>query len=529
MKEIMQGRRGFLKGAGVVAAASAMMLAGCAPKGQNEVLASTASAAENITWDGEYDIIAAGAGFAGLAVAATVADEGNGATCLLLEKDAKANGNSPLCFGGIMCCDSLDDARKFMRTMLDESVSDEICDVFAEGVCENQGWLKALGAVDEDLADPMPMHEQPDLEGTDVCYVQLFNSKGTGFTHGHVFLTDYVEKHSDVIDFKKNTPLESLVQDPQTGAILGVVADGKRYKANKGVVMCTGGFESDSEMMAQFTGVRGAKPLAAQANTGDGHRACMAVGADMWHMTSGAQFFMALRNLENSEFVSRAFNYAPKEWGITVGTNGRRYYNDFDGCSKFKANPDVPFGDSRLSVGYRHGLTQFGGEWTHLPFPSTSWFIFDQAAYEEGNFLADYGIEDPVAEGWMVQADTIEELAGKIDVPVEELTRTIEVWNNYCDKGHDDSFYRPSDTLTPIRTAPFSAMLCAPTLLNTDGGPVRNEKAQILDTAGNPIPNLYSAGEFGSVWGHYYQGGGNVGECLVFGRIAAREALSAQA
>lgn len=523
MEKFIQDRRSFLKGVGLAAAASTTMLAGCAPQTPQEKLSSTAG---NDTWDGEYDIIAVGAGFAGLAVAATVASEGNGATCLLLEKEPRANGNSPLCFGGIMCCDDYDDAKTFMRTMLDDSVSDEICDVFAQGICENQGWLKTLGAVEEDLADPMPINEQPDLEGTDTCYVQLFNSKGSGYTHGHIFLTDYVQAHSDVVDFMTETPLESLVQDPSTKAILGVVAGGKHYKANRGVVMCTGGFENDPYMMEQFTGVRGAKPLAAIGNTGDGHRACMAVGADMWHMTSGAQFFMDLRNLDNTVFVSSAFNYAPKQWGITVGEHGRRYYNDFDGCSKFQTNPDVPFGDARLSVGYRHGLTNFGGAWTHLPLPPTSWFIFDQAAYDEGDFLSEH-LEDPLGDGWLIQANSIEELAAAIDVPAEELTRTIAVWNSYCDNGHDDSFYRPSDTLTPIRTAPYYAMLCAPTLLNTDGGPVRNEHAQILDTAGNPIPNLYSAGEFGSVWGHYYQGGGNVGECLVFGRIAAREALAA--
>ena len=65
-------------------------------------------------------------------------------------------------------------------------------------------------------------------------------------------------------------------------------------------------------------------------------------------------------------------------------------------------------------------------------------------------------------------------------------------------------------------------MKCLPEVLNTDGGPRRNEKAQILDLDGNPIPRLYSAGEFGSVWCDKYQGAGNISECLAFGRIAAR-------
>ena len=88
------------------------------------------------------------------------------------------------------------------------------------------------------------------------------------------------------------------------------------------------------------------------------------------------------------------------------------------------------------------------------------------------------------------------------------------------------AFYRPADTMTPIAQGPFYAMLCVPALLNTDGGPVRSADGSILDPDGNPIPGLYSAGEFGSIWGELYQGGGNVGECGAFGRISARSALS---
>ena len=57
---------------------------------------------------------------------------------------------------------------------------------------------------------------------------------------------------------------------------------------------------------------------------------------------------------------------------------------------------------------------------------------------------------------------------------------------------------------------------------------MRDEHARILDPDGNPIPNLYSAGEFGSMFGRHYQGNGNVSECLAFGRLAGRE-IAAQA
>ena len=80
-----------------------------------------------------------------------------------------------------------------------------------------------------------------------------------------------------------------------------------------------------------------------------------------------------------------------------------------------------------------------------------------------------------------------------------------------------------SDT---IEEGPFYAVELYPALLNTQGGPRRSERAEVLDRAGHPIPGLYAAGELGSLWGTVYQGSSNVAECLAYGRIAAREALS---
>lgn len=63
-----------------------------------------------------------------------------------------------------------------------------------------------------------------------------------------------------------------------------------------------------------------------------------------------------------------------------------------------------------------------------------------------------------------------------------------------------------------------------PAMLNTQGGPVRNSKSQVIGTDRLPIPRLYSAGELGSIYSHRYQAGGNLGECFAFGRIAGRNA-----
>jgi predicted oxidoreductase len=82
---------------------------------------------------------------------------------------------------------------------------------------------------------------------------------------------------------------------------------------------------------------------------------------------------------------------------------------------------------------------------------------------------------------------------------------------------------------TPIEQPPFYALELYPTLLNTQGGPRRNTKSEILDAFGAPIPRLYSAGELGSMWGIIYQGAGNIGECFAYGRIAGKNAAANKA
>ena len=63
-------------------------------------------------------------------------------------------------------------------------------------------------------------------------------------------------------------------------------------------------------------------------------------------------------------------------------------------------------------------------------------------------------------------------------------------------------------------------------MVNTTGGPKRDASARIVHTDGTPVERLFSAGELGSVWAWYYQGAGNVSECMVFGRIAGRNAAA---
>jgi predicted oxidoreductase len=107
----------------------------------------------------------------------------------------------------------------------------------------------------------------------------------------------------------------------------------------------------------------------------------------------------------------------------------------------------------------------------------------------------------------------------------EALEATVERWNIACAAHHDAEFGRTL-MLAPIVKPPFYAVELSPSMLNTQGGPRRNEKGQIVRPDGTPIPRLYSAGELGSIYSYLYQGTGNIGECLAFGRVSGRNAAA---
>jgi hypothetical protein len=149
---------------------------------------------------------------------------------------------------------------------------------------------------------------------------------------------------------------------------------------------------------------------------------------------------------------------------------------------------------------------------------------------------------EEIKKGWITKAETFAELAVKLKMKPEDLEKTMNKWNEDVKKGKDTLFHRPIEDpkkgnpaykdlvmsvwSAPIDKPPYYAMELYPCLLNTQGGPRRNGRGQVLDAFGKPIPRLYSAGELGSMWGIIYQGAGNNAESMVVGRIAGKNAAA---
>ena len=137
---------------------------------------------------------------------------------------------------------------------------------------------------------------------------------------------------------------------------------------------------------------------------------------------------------------------------------------------------------------------------------------------------------EAIERGWILKADTIEELAAKIKedsenrdmMDPEKLAATVARFNELCEKGEDEDFGRLANTMGPVENGPFYAVKLYPGGPNTKGGLDADATRHVLDWEGNQIPRLYTAGEISSVFKFTYQAGGNLTECIVCGRLAGK-------
>jgi succinate dehydrogenase/fumarate reductase flavoprotein subunit len=178
-----------------------------------------------------------------------------------------------------------------------------------------------------------------------------------------------------------------------------------------------------------------------------------------------------------------------------------------------------------------------------------AWLVCDRA------FIRRYGLglirpRTPslrryVKSGYLTEAATIVELAAKLGLPADNLTRTIDRFNGFAERGVDPDFGRgdnaydrtngdpsvtPNPCLGPIATPPFYAVSILPTPLGTSRGLSADIYARVRDENGAPIPGLYVAGnDMQSIFGGEYPGAGaQLGQAMTFAWIAARHIAGEQ-
>jgi succinate dehydrogenase/fumarate reductase flavoprotein subunit len=478
----------------------------------------------------EVDVLVMGYGAAG-AAAALAAHEA-GARVLVVEKCAQPGGNSLVSSANTVYPATPADAPRLTRYLIevsDGSTPAELIDTYVQGLLQLPAWLARMGGELEDLDEPssgsgssyyIPNLTFPQLPSAQRLRLVLRRLKQThrcpqptgGARMWHL-LDNQLRARG--IPVRCATPVRELLTD-EAGRVHGAVVETNGHRrqigARAGVVLACGGFAYSAELKRAYLPPSALGALGSPGNTGDGLRLAQQAGAALWHVTDQAS---ALGIAPPGWEAGFAINL-PRPGYIYLDRAGHRFVDETrveaHSACQLTANydparfdhPRLPcfavFDEENLTSGplgismFSYNVVKLGYQWSH-----------------------DNHTE--LARGWIMQAQTHDELAHTLGIPAGTLRRTMDTYNHSTRCGNDADFARSPKSLKPI-TAPFFALRLIPLLYNTQGGPRRNSHAQVLNINGHPIPGLYAAGEFGSIWGSRYQTSTNFAEALIYGKIA---------
>lgn len=519
-------RRSILKGAAVTALAAPIAGAGAV---QLKELGG-----KNIRWDKTTDVLVVGFGGAGGAAAIEAKDKG--ADVLIIEKMKEPGGNTGVSGGGIMIPDDVEDAIEYLSatyTLANSEKDDDLLKTFCEEIVKQKPFLESLGKdVTIGVYGYAGFQKLPKAST-----IKKYAVRGPGAGGQKLFNLYKNGVESRNIPVMCNTPAQRLIMDGDE--VIGVIASNNgrdiNIQARKAVILTCGGYEFSKELIQNNFVGKDIYAIGNPGNTGDGIYLAQSAGAKLWHMNCySCNLGIPVPGYTGA--ISMALRAAR---AIYVDHNGKRFANE-RGIDSHTGGYVVGVLDPVHQTFPRIPVYMIFDEEARLSGPATAGVLGSgwNVVKEGLRWSKDNSAE--IDQGVILKADTLEELAKKISVPTDALVETVKKWNEDMSKGVDTQFGRPLtkgskvkmaylDDKTklwsaPINKAPYYAMPIYPAIVNTQGGPRRNVKGQVLNVFNEPIPRLYSAGELGSMWGAIYQGACNNAEALVFGRIAGRTA-----
>ena len=297
-----------------------------------------------------------------------------------------------------------------------------------------------------------------------------------------------------------NTRIESLIyEDREVLGVTGTMTCGTPVTIHAGsVVLATGGFAANLEMVARYDNFWGVDNIAMITGTtnidaaqGDGILMAQEVGADVYQM--GIAQLMQLGFAYNGVLATGHANYS-----FYVNQDGERFVNE-----------TAPR-DTVCFAAFEQGGT---------------FFEVRSNINEVWNQLALVG--DGTSR--IYSADTIEELAKQVGIDPDTLVATFERFVGFAQEGYDEDFGRTTffrrDGELPIETGPWHIRVLRPSTHYTNGGLRTDMHTRVLNTDGEPIPNLFAAGEVASgVHGGNRLGGNAIAEIFALGRVAGEAA-----
>lgn len=364
-----------------------------------------------------------------------------------------------------------------------------------------------------------------------VKFEKLFNNYPGGYYTWHIYegrgagwINTLQKKGKEVygMEVLLNTPAEKLLM--KDGKVAGVIAKDKNGDTitinSKAVIIATGGFADNPEMMKKYTRFPGTDGIAQAGKNGVGIQMAWSAGGGKEGLEVQQSYRPGPRAVSTTNHVS-ATAKQPHLW---LTPKGDRFCDE-------TIMLDWP------SAG--NALERIGGQ---------MWVVYDQKNLDDmvknkGIDLG-VGVMVPVATkltkfhdewdaahkaGWAYKANTLEELAKLTGMDPKRLQATVDEYNKSCDIRHDEMFAKKPEYLKPVKTGPFYAIKSVASSLGTLGGIKANDRFQVVSDKEDPIPHLYAAGsDVGGMYGDSYDllmAGSTIGFAVNSGRIAAESAV----
>ncbi|APW40404.1 FAD-binding dehydrogenase [Rhodoferax koreense] len=366
---------------------------------------------------------------------------------------------------------------------------------------------------------------------------RLSHPRGTRLVMGNALvgrLLLSLSKRSNV-SLLLNTSLGQLVRGAEGAkgveSVL-LIQEGQRRTVNVrgGVILASGGFNRHAQLRSEMIpGVPAEWSPTAPVNFGEAHGLAKQLGAHYGKDGASHAFWAPVSLRKRADGSSAAFPHfvmdRAKPGMITVNQKGERFVNESTSYHLFglamqqahKTVPSIPaymIADAQALAQYGMGMVRPGGK----------------------------GLAPFLADGYLVQADTLDELAQKLGIDAEGLKASVAKNNAYADSGVDPDFQRgvtayqqnigdatrggKNPNLGRLAQGPYYAIRLYPGDIGAATGLATDADARVLGQDEQPIPGLYAVGnDMQSVMGGVYTAPGiTIGPGLVFGYLAAKHA-----
>lgn len=365
---------------------------------------------------------------------------------------------------------------------------------------------------------------------------RLTHSRGTRLVMGNALvgrLLYSLSRHAKV-SLLLNTSVQSIDRSESDVDALTLLHRGERrtVKVRGGLILASGGFNRHAVLRGEMIpGTDKAWCPAAPGHTGAAQDMARELGAHYGDAKGSHAFWAPVSIRKRSDGSQAVFPHfvmdRAKPGMLTVNQAGRRFVNESTSYHLFalamqKANersPSVPaflVCDARALRDYGIGMVRPGGK----------------------------GLAPFLADGYLTQAATIEELARKLGINAQGLQASVQQINRFAETGVDTDFHRgetayqhnigdatlghKNPNLGALQEAPFYAVRLYPGDIGASTGLETNAHAQVLGENAQPIQGLYAVGnDMHSIMGGVYTAPGiTIGPGLVFAYLAARHALA---